>query len=54
MPVNSSFSCLFTVAAPRGGHVPPPPVLFRVNFLICPSPVRKKRGGDVCNISPVI
>ena len=36
-----------------GGHVPP--VLFKVNFLICPNPVRKMGGGGyVCDISPVI
>ena len=36
-----------SVAAPRGGlgRTRPTPVLFKVNFLICPNPVRKMGGG---------
>jgi hypothetical protein len=41
-------------ATGRTGEDTSPPVLFKVNFLICPNPVRKMGGGYVCDISPVI
>ena len=44
-------------ATGRTGEDTSHPVLFKVNFLICPNPVRKVcvwGGGDVCDISPVI
>ena len=41
-------------ATGRTGEDTSPPVLFKVNFLICPNPVRKMGGGGyVCDISPV-
>jgi hypothetical protein len=45
MPVNSSFSCLFTVAAPRGGHVPPPPSSLQGQFSNLSKSGEKKEGG---------
>jgi hypothetical protein len=34
-------------ATGRTGEDTSPPVLFKVNFLICPNPVRKMGGGGV-------
>ena len=45
--LHTVISC-YTVsggATGRTGEDTPPPVLFKVNFLICPNPVRKMGGG---------